>query len=123
MTNREFYTAIANEVAIDEALRNHAVEALASLDARNAARREKPTKAQLESLARAEAVLAYLVEHKGEAFNREQIAEALEITSAQVTAGVKAIKDGKVATVYSVTEGEIKVDKSKRKTYSIVEGD
>lgn len=123
MTNREFYTAIMNDLSIDEALRDHAAEACATLDARNAARREKPSKAQLEALSRAEAVLAYLTEHKGEAFTRDQIAEALEISGAQVTAAVKAVKDGKVATDYSVVEGEIKVEKSKRKTYAIVEGD
>lgn len=117
MTNREFYLAVSTADVADE-IKTHALDALAAMDARNAARKEKPTKAQIEARERAEAVLAYLVENDG-VFTRDVIAEALGITVGQVTAAVKMAKDGKVATAHEITISKVKRDKSTVNGYSI----
>lgn len=117
MTNREFYTNISNGI-VGEAEIEHAASALASLDARNAARREKPTKAQLEALGRAENVAGYFMSDKDKVSTRDEIAEALGISPSQVTAAVKAINDGKVNTLCRVGISKAKFDKSTKTVYS-----
>ena len=55
MTNREFFNAIVNACDIEptetqwEELRDFATNAIAKLDARNAARKDKPSKKSLEN--------------------------------------------------------------------------
>lgn len=117
MTNREFYTNLMNGT-FTEAEKAHAAEALAALDARNAARREKPTKAQREALSRAENVAAYFMSDKDKVSTRDEIAEALGISPSQVTAAVKAINEGKVSTLYRVSISKAKIDKSTKTVYS-----
>ena len=48
MTNREFYTAIANGTVNDEVIA-HAAAALEKLDATNEKRRNTPSKSQIEN--------------------------------------------------------------------------
>lgn len=120
MTNREFYTNLMNGT-FTEAEKAHAAEALAALDARNAARREKPSKSQLEALARYEEVAAYFMQNKNKVATRDEIGEALGMTGSQVTAAVKAINEGKVATLCRVKTAKAKVGKSTKTVYSFTD--
>lgn len=49
MTHRDFFSAISTNETLSEELRSYATEALSKLDARNAKRRETPSKAQKEN--------------------------------------------------------------------------
>lgn len=117
MTNREFFTNISNGI-LTEAEIAHATEAIASLDARNEARRNKPTKAQLEAAERRAKVFEFFKAHSSEVFSREQVAEALGITVGQVTAAVTALNKVEEGEAKPITVSEVKVDKAKRKVYS-----
>jgi predicted transcriptional regulator len=48
MTQREFFTAVIADTENDE-LKSYATEAIAKLDARNAARKDKPSKKSVEN--------------------------------------------------------------------------
>lgn len=111
MTTREFYQAIADS-DVGEELIAKAHELLTALDTKNAKRKTTPTKEQKEAAGRREAVLAYLKENAAEAFTRDQIAEALEITPGQATAACRALGD-------AVIKSEAKFDKKTRVVYQI----
>lgn len=49
MTNREFYNAVMNAETISDEIRDHAAALLEKMDAKNASRSSKPTKAQKEN--------------------------------------------------------------------------
>lgn len=116
MTNREFLTIVAASDLADE-VKTHAAESLAALDARNAARREKPSKSQLEALARYEEVAAYFMQNKDKVATRDEIGEVLGMTGSQVTAAVKAINEGKVNTLCRVKTAKAKIGKSTKTVY------
>ena len=113
MTNREFYTAISEGKLTDD-IKAFAVEAIEKLDARNANRSSKPTKAQLENAPIKEALLTYLMNNEGQ-FTEGQLGEALEITHNQAGALARQlVAEGKVVSA------EIKLPKvGKRKVYSL----
>lgn len=49
MTNREFYNAVMNAETVSDEIRDHAAALLEKMDAKNASRSSKPTKAQKEN--------------------------------------------------------------------------
>lgn len=49
MTNREFYNAVMNAETLSDEIRDHASALLEKMDAKNASRSSKPTKAQKEN--------------------------------------------------------------------------
>ena len=114
MTNREFYTIIANSNLADD-VKAFATTSLEKLDARNANRSAKPSKTQLENAPIKEALLSYLSTNDGQ-FTETQLGEALSITHNKAgSLARQLVAEGKVASA------EIKLPKvGKRKVYSIV---
>ena len=114
MTNREFYTAIAEGKLTDE-VKEFAVASLEKLDARNANRSSKPSKTQLENAPIKEALLKYLTENDGQ-FTEGDLGTALGITHNKAGALARQlVAEGKVVST------EVKIAKvGKRKVYSIV---
>lgn len=108
MTNREFYTSIINYLDgadIDgEATREFAVEALAKLDARNEKAKARPRKENAEVAGRKAAVAEFIITHEGE-FTGDEIAEILNMTSAQVASAMRVHVAGG-----AVTKGSRKID-------------
>ncbi len=120
MTNREFYTTVANSNLADD-VKEFATAAIAKLDARNENRSSKPSKTQLENAPIKVAILDYLSTHDG-AFTEGQLGEAIGVTHNKAgSLARQLVAEGKVVST------EIKLPKvGKRKAYSIavdVEGD
>ena len=90
MTTREFYQAVADS-DVGEELITKAQELIAALDAKNAKRKTTPTKDQKEAAIRKQMVIDFFYDHQDEVFVRDQIADALGITPAQVTAACKPL--------------------------------
>ena len=113
MTNREFYTAIAQGAMNDE-LVAFAQEAIVKMDERNAKRSSKPSKTAVEN----EPIKAQIMEFitkRNEFCIAGAIAEALEISTQKASALCRQlVADGKLV------EKEVKVPKQgKRKAYGI----
>ena len=87
---------------------------IAGLDARNEKRKSADSKEKREVRARVDAVKAFLMEHVGEQFTRDAIAEGCGITAGQAQSACKAL--GEI-----VTKSEVKIDKARRVVYSIAE--
>lgn len=119
MTSREFYSSVVAGDFSTEVI-DFAKDAITKMDARNAARKSKPTKAQMEAASRRTSVLAYLTQHIGEAFERVALAADLDISPSQLTAAVKAINDSGEARILAQSA---KSGKSKVTTYQMVEGE
>lgn len=115
MTIREFYQAII-EANINDELTSKAAELTAALDARNEKRKGAETKEKREVAARHDVVAKFLTENKGNEFTRDAIAEACGITVGQAQSAALALVRGGFA-----KKSEVKVDKTKRVVYSIVE--
>ena len=102
MTNREFFTAIANSDLNDE-LKAFATEAIAKLDERNAKRASKPSKKSLENIPIRAHSAGFLEENEGSHLASE-IASVLELSTQKVSAlcrqmvadGVLTVEDVKV---------------------------
>ena len=102
MTNREFFTAIANSDLNDE-LKAFATEAIVKLDERNAKRASKPSKKSLENIPIRAHIAGFLEENEGSHLASE-IASALELSTQKVSAlcrqmvtdGVLTVEDVKV---------------------------
>lgn len=60
MTNREFFTAIANNEEIDSTLRSFAENAIAKLDKSNASKASKPSKTTIENRKCIPVIVEYL---------------------------------------------------------------
>ena len=104
MTNREFYTAIANLTEIPAELVEFANESLAKLDARNEKAKARPRKENAEVAGRKAAVAEFIGTHEAE-FTGDEIAEALSMTSAQVASAMRVhVSAG------TVTKGSRKID-------------
>ena len=113
MTNREFYTAIAQGAMNDELIA-FAQEAIVKMDERNAKRNSKPSKTAVEN----EPIKAQIVEFitkRNEFCIAGAIAEALEISTQKASALCRQLVEaGKLS------EKEGKVPKhGKRKAYGI----
>lgn len=104
MTNREFYTAIANLSEIPAELVEFANESLAKLDARNEKAKARPRKENAEVAGRKAAVAEFIITHEGE-FTADEIAETLNMTSAQVASAMRVHVAGG-----TVTKGSRKID-------------
>ena len=113
MTNREFYTAIAQGAMNDE-LVVFAQEAIVKMDERNAKRSSKPSKTAVEN----EPIKAQIMEFitkRNEFYIAGAIAEALEISTQKASALCRQlVADGKLV------EKDVKIPKQgKRKAYGI----
>ena len=114
MTNREFYTDIANLPEIPAELVEFANESLAKLDARNEKAKARPRKENAEVTGRKAAVAEFILTHEGE-FTGDEIAETLNMTSAQVASAMRVHVTGG-----AVTKGSRKIDsKHSKVTYVI----
>ena len=108
MTNREMLTAIVNGELNDEVIEKAKSE-IAKLDARNANRKNKPSKTQIENAPIIEKIAGLLTE---EPMRASEIAEALGISTAKASALAKKV-DG-------VTVTDVKVKgKGMQKGYSL----
>jgi len=114
MTNREFYTAIANLTEIPAELVEFANESLVKLDARNEKAKARPRKENAEVASRKAAIAEFVAGNEGE-FTADEIAETLNMTSAQVASAMRVhIAAG------TVTKGSRKIDSKHTKvTYKI----
>lgn len=113
ITARQYFQIVLDAHISDE-MDALSAKYIAGLDTRNAKRKSTDTKEKREVRARVESVRDFFDAHKGEWFTRDQIADAVGISGAQVTAACKALGE-------YVTKGEAKVDKAKRVVYSLAE--
>ena len=122
MTNREFFVAIAENASIADDLRAFASEAIEKLNARNASRSAKPSKAAVANEALAVEMLGSM--EQGHTYTAGDLAlmmdfktEAGAPSTSKATAVVKVlVESGKV------TASEIKVPKKgKCKGYTLAE--
>lgn len=101
MTNREFYSAIANGT-INDAIKAFAVDAIAKLDSKNENRRNKETPAHKDAVAYGDKFLAFMV--KGRTYTASEIGKEFGISPNKATPALKLlVENGKV----------IKIDKFK----------
>lgn len=120
MTSRDFFTAIASNEAVATEYREYAENALAKLDAKNAKRSSKPTKAQLANEPIKAAILAYLTE-KGTAITAPDIAVALSTEETPVTHNKVTALCRQLVTDKVVEQTEVKIPKKGTlKAYSVV---
>ena len=117
MTNREFFTAIANNPALSEEIREFAETARKKLDDRNANRSSKPSKTQLENAPIKQALLEFLSANPGK-YTEGELGEKLNITHNKAGALARQlVAEGKVVSA------EVKLPKvGKRKVYSLADG-
>ena len=108
MTNREMFTAIVNGEITDE-IKAKAAEEIAKLDARNASRKNKPSKTQIENAPIIEKISGLLT---NEPMRASEIAEALGISTSKASALAKKV-EGVV-----VTDVKVK-GKGTQKGYSL----
>lgn len=108
MTNREMFTEIVNGNLTDEVIAK-VNEELAKLDARNAKRRETPSKKSVENAPIIEAIKGVLTEEPQTA---SEIAEKVEISTQKASALLKQIEG------LNVSEVKVK-GKGTRKAYSL----
>lgn len=111
MTTREYFTAVLNAHISDE-MDAASRTLIQKLDAKNAKRASSESKEKKEAAARRNAVLEFLLAHKGKVFTRDAIAEATGVSPYAVSSAVKALGE-------QVNKTEIKVDKTKRVAYTI----
>ena len=111
MTTREFYQAVIDGNITEDTL-SKAQELIAALDAKNAKRKTTPTKDQREAAIRKQMVIDFFYDHQDEVFVRDQIADALGITPAQVTAACKPLIAENI-----VVKSEAKIGGSRKVVY------
>lgn len=113
MTNRDFYTAISNGMMNDE-VKAFAVAAIEKLDARNTARKSKPSKTAEANAPIKEALFNYLSENGGK-FTESDLGTVLEVSHNKAgSLARQLVAEGKI----QVTE--VKIPKvGKRKAYFI----
>lgn len=108
MTNREMFTAIVNGEVTEEVVAK-ATEELAKLDARNAARKNKPSKKSVENEPIKEAIKSVLSDTP---LTASEVAEKVEISTQKASALLKQIE--------GLTVSDVKVKgKGTRKAYSL----
>lgn len=108
MTNREFFNAIVNGELTEEVIA-HAQTSIEKLDARNAARKDKPSKKSLENEPIKEAIKSVLTD---EPMTASDVAEKVEISVQKASALLRQIEG------LNVTEVKVK-GKGKVKGYSL----
>ena len=100
MTNREFYTAIANGSINDEVIA-HATASLEKMDAANEARKNKPSKKALENAPIVEQIVNTVLSTET-AMTAGQVAEAVGISTQKASALLRSIVADGRATVTDV---------------------
>lgn len=118
MTNREFYNAIANMETVADDVRNHALAAIAKIDATNEKRKTAPkkeTKAQAERRAADEVLKPQVVEFIGT--NKDVVASTIADALNKTPQKISRLCAELVEAGYLV-EGTTKVDGKKRVCYS-----
>jgi hypothetical protein len=117
MTNREFFEKIAKNETLAEEIRNHATEAIAKLDKRNADRQAKPSKTALENAPIKVAILEYLVGKSEEVAS--VIAENVGISTSKASALC-----GQLVAEEKIVATEVKIKgKGKVKGYTLAVAD
>ena len=109
MTTREYFQTVL-DAHISDSMDEASRVLIQKLDEKNAKRKNTPTKEQKEASARRGLVLGFFQTHPDEAFTRDAVAEALNMTPGQVTAACKGIAD-------NLTKSETKIDKARRVVY------
>lgn len=112
MTNREFFTAIIENKAIAEPLRQHAQEAIAKLDATLAKRAEKPTKAQEANKPIAEAIMGAFSENPNLVVTASTVASGTKISVQRASAILRGLVTDKKLEGF---DAKVKVDGKSRK--------
>lgn len=115
MTTREYFQTVLDAHLSDE-MDAASKTLIEKLDARNEKRKSTESKEKQAVRARYEVVAKFLTENKGNEFTRDAIAEACGITVGQAQSAALALVRAEVA-----KKSEVKVDKTKRVVYSIVE--
>ena len=112
MTNREFFVSISAGNLTEDCVA-HATEALAKMDAANAKRKDKPSKAQAENAPIKEALLTLLTENPNTQYTEN--GRRLEVTHNKAGSLVRQlVAEGKAVST------EAKFPKvGKRKVYSL----
>ncbi len=121
MTAREFFNAIAMG-EMNETLMAFASEQISKLDAKNEARRSKPSKAQIANAPLKEAIVEFFKTHASEKFIASEVASQFEVDGAPMTtAKASGLLKGLVADGVLTCE-EVKIPKvGKRQAYSLAE--
>lgn len=116
MTEREFYNAVINAEGINPELAEYAKAGIAKLDAKNAKRKNTPTKEQIANEGLKTEILALLSANPMVA---SDIGKALGVSTQKASALCSLLaKEGKV----SVADIKVK-NKGTVKQYSLAEGD
>lgn len=111
MTTREYFQTVLDAHISDE-MDAASRQLIQKLDEKNAKRKTTETKEKREASARRGLVLSFFQNHPDEAFTRDAVAEAVNVSPAQVTAACKMlIVDG------VITRNETKIDKARRVVY------
>lgn len=90
MTTREYFQAVLDAHISDEMDEASRI-LIGKLDKKNLQRKSMLTKDQKEAAIRKQMVSDFFYDHQDEVFVRDQIAKALNITPAQVTAACKPL--------------------------------
>ena len=116
MTTREFLNGVVN-ADISEEMTEKASALLTALDAKNEKAKARPRKADPAVEERKSAVSQFVLNHVGEEFTADEIAESIGLTAPQVSSAMRVyVSAGKV------TKGNRKVDsKHSKVTYLIGE--
>ena len=104
MTNREFFNAIVNGTLTEEVIA-HAQTSIEKLDARNAARKDKPSKKSLENEPIKEAIKSVLTD---EPMTASDVAEKVEISVQKASALLRQIEGLNVSEVKVKGKGKVK---------------
>jgi predicted HTH transcriptional regulator len=115
MTNREFLSAIASSTNLDAALVEHATDALAKLDAANAARKSKPSKRATENAPLLEQIVADILTADGEVTATE-VAETLGVSVQKASSLLRQL----VAENRAAQSETKQPKKGKVKTYTLI---
>lgn len=111
MTTREYFQAVL-DAHISDSMDEASRILIQKLDEKNAKRKTTPTKEQKEASARRGLVLDFFQNHPEKMVTRDDIAEAVSVTPAQVTAACKVL-----LAEDSITKSEAKIDKVRRVVY------
>lgn len=112
MTNREFFAAIVKNENIDEALRQHAQEAIAKLDATLAKRATKPTKAQEANKPIAEMIMESFNENPNLVVTASSVANGARISVQRASAILRGLVTDKRLEGF---DAKVKIDGKSRK--------
>lgn len=113
MTTREFLVAVA-DAHISAEMNDKAGELIAAMDARNAKRKSADSKEKKEVAERSQRVLDHFKANPTMVFTRDDLANALGITTGQASAACK-----KWVTEGVLTKAEQKIEKSRKVVYTL----